>query len=73
MCTIFRAAQSCEMDNGGCEEREVCELKPVQCVRAPCPSVVVCSTPTTPTPEVTATPTVDVSTTVLGKLVMIDL
>ena len=63
MCTIFRAAQSCEMDNGGCEEREVCELKPVQCVRAPCPSVVVCSTPTT----------VDVSTTVLGKPVMIDL
>ena len=33
---------SCELDNGGCQSNEICELQTVQCVRAPCPPVVNC-------------------------------
>ena len=33
---------SCNLDNGGCDEDEVCTLVPVQCIRAPCPPVINC-------------------------------
>lgn len=34
---------SCELDNGGCRDDQICELQTVQCVRAPCPPVVKCT------------------------------
>ncbi|XP_064399010.1 mucin-2-like isoform X2 [Halichondria panicea] len=49
-------APSCEVDNGGCEEEEVCSLNQVQCVRAPCPPIVECLAPTTPTEAMTTQP-----------------
>ena len=37
---------SCDLDNGGCSDGEMCSLVNVTCVRAPCPPAVQC-TPTT--------------------------
>ena len=34
---------SCELDNGGCNSNQACELDQVNCVRAPCPPEVVCT------------------------------
>ena len=34
---------SCELDNGGCRDDQICELQTVQCVRVPCPPVVKCT------------------------------
>ena len=33
---------SCDLDNGGCADDEICSLKQVTCVSAPCPPVVQC-------------------------------
>ena len=35
----------CSFGNGGCRLDQICELKPVICVRAPCPPMVQCSCP----------------------------
>ena len=56
---------SCDVDNGGCKKEETCQLNEVECVTAPCPRVVECMVPTTPTPEVT-TPTPEVTTPTPG-------
>jgi len=34
---------SCDLDNGGCADDEVCSLQQATCVSPPCPSVVQCS------------------------------
>jgi hypothetical protein len=33
---------SCEYDNGGCEEDEICKMRPVHCITFPCPEIVEC-------------------------------
>jgi len=33
---------SCDLDNGGCADDEVCSLQQVACVSPPCPPVVQC-------------------------------
>ena len=35
---------SCEYENGGCEEDEICRMTSVQCVTTPCPDGVICHT-----------------------------
>jgi len=34
---------SCDLDNGGCADDEVCSLQQATCVGGPCPPVVQCS------------------------------
>ena len=33
---------SCEYENGGCSDSEICRMRPVQCITAPCFEVVEC-------------------------------
>lgn len=48
-CRVFKPTgeaycePSCDINNGGCPANEKCSLQPVQCIRAPCPPVVQCS------------------------------
>ena len=44
--TVHRAycEGSCDLNNGGCSDNEVCSLlQPVTCEDAPCPSIVQCT------------------------------
>ena len=34
---------SCDLDNGGCADNEVCSLLQENCINDPCPPVVQCS------------------------------
>ena len=56
---------SCDIDNGGCEYDEICQLLATPCAAPPpprpCPHVIVCVAPTRPTQEVTDTPTQEVT------------
>lgn len=34
---------SCDLDNGGCADDELCSLRNVTCIQAPCPPAVDCT------------------------------
>ena len=47
-CEVFEptgepfCTPSCDLDNGGCPDGQICTIQDVQCVRAPCPSAIKC-------------------------------
>ena len=54
-CEVFQPTgeafcqPNCSLNNGGCSANQTCRLQQVQCVRAPCPSVIECVDETTTT------------------------